>query len=75
MRITMPCSPTSWNSWKRPGAAARSVNAVLTATYWELGRRIVEREQGAVGRARYGEGLRRKLADDLTGDRAKYRRT
>ena len=25
--------------------AARSVNALLTATYWELGRRIVEYEQ------------------------------
>ena len=26
-------------------AAARSVNAVMTATYWEVGRRIVEEEQ------------------------------
>jgi len=25
--------------------AARSVNAILTATYWEIGRRIVEFEQ------------------------------
>ena len=25
--------------------AVRSVNAVLTATYWEIGRRIVEFEQ------------------------------
>lgn len=26
-------------------AVARSVNAILTATYWEIGRRIVEHEQ------------------------------
>ncbi len=28
-------------------AAARSVNALMTASYWEIGRRIVEFEQGA----------------------------
>jgi hypothetical protein len=27
-------------------AAARAVNAIMTATYWEIGRRIVEHEQG-----------------------------
>jgi hypothetical protein len=26
-------------------AAARSVNALMTSTYWEIGRRIVEAEQ------------------------------
>ena len=26
-------------------AAARSVNSIMTATYWEVGRRIVEQEQ------------------------------
>lgn len=26
--------------------AARSVNALMTASYWEIGRRIVEFEQG-----------------------------
>ena len=26
-------------------AAARNVNALMTATYWEIGRRIVESEQ------------------------------
>ncbi len=26
--------------------AARSVNAVLTSAYWQIGRRIVEHEQG-----------------------------
>ncbi len=29
-------------------AVARSVNSVMTATYWLMGRRIVEVEQGAV---------------------------
>ena len=28
-------------------AAARSVNSIMTETYWEVGRRIVEEEQGA----------------------------
>ncbi len=37
-------------------AAARSVNALMTASYWEIGRRIVEFEQGGQGRADYGAG-------------------
>ena len=46
--------------------AARSVNSILTATYWEIGRRIVEFEQGGKTRAEYGERLLVRLADDLT---------
>lgn len=46
--------------------AARSVNAILTATYWEIGRRIVEFEQGGKERAGYGEELLVRLAGDLT---------
>jgi len=46
--------------------AARSVNAVMTATYWEIGRRIVTFEQGGEQRAEYGEALIRRLAADLT---------
>lgn len=46
--------------------AARSVNAVLTVTYWEIGRRIVEFEQGGMRRAGYGEALLRRLSHDLT---------
>lgn len=45
--------------------AARSVNAVLTATYWEIGRRIVEFEQGGQKRAGYGESLLQRLSADL----------
>ena len=46
--------------------SARSVNAVMTATYWEMGRRIVEHEQGGVGRAEYGAALLKRLSSDLT---------
>ena len=46
--------------------AARSVNAVMTATYWELGRRIVEYEQAGEGQADYGAVLVSQLALDLT---------
>ena len=47
-------------------AVARSVNCLMTATYWEVGRRIVEFEQRGVSRADYGEGLLMRLAADLT---------
>ena len=47
-------------------ASARTVNAFMTATYWEVGRRIVEFEQGGAKRAGYGEELLARLADDLT---------
>ena len=47
-------------------AAARSVNAVMTATYWAVGRRIVEFEQGGEDRAAYGTRLIARLAVDLT---------
>ena len=46
--------------------SARAVNAVMTATYWEIGRRIVEFEQGGEKRAGYGEELVRRLSEDLT---------
>jgi predicted nuclease of restriction endonuclease-like (RecB) superfamily len=46
-------------------AAARTVNALMTATYWEIGRRIVEFEQGGEKRAEYGEALLQRLAQDL----------
>ncbi len=46
--------------------AARSVNSILTATYWELGRRIVEFDQKGEKRAMYGRALLKKLSVDLT---------
>ena len=47
-------------------AVARSINAAMTATYWEIGRRIVEFEQGGADRATYGDALVGRLAKDLT---------
>jgi len=46
--------------------AARAVNAVMTATYWEIGQRIVEVEQRGRERAAYGSQLIERLADDLS---------
>lgn len=47
-------------------AGARSVNCLMTATYWEVGRRIVEFEQQGRSRADYGEELLYRLGRDLT---------
>ncbi len=47
-------------------AASRSVNALMTATYWEVGRRIIESEQGGQERATYGEELIKRLGSDLS---------
>lgn len=47
-------------------AAARSVNALMTTTYWLVGKRIFEEEQRGKGRADYGARLVWQLAEDLT---------
>lgn len=47
-------------------ASARAVNSIMTATYWEIGRRIIELEQGGEGRAEYGEEILKRLGSDLT---------
>ncbi len=46
--------------------SARAVNALMTATYWEIGRRIVEFEQRGEKRAGYGDELLKRLGEDLT---------
>jgi predicted nuclease of restriction endonuclease-like (RecB) superfamily len=46
-------------------SSARAVNALMTATYWEIGRRIVEFEQAGKMRAAYGEALMERLSADL----------
>ena len=46
--------------------SARSVNAILTATYWEIGRRIVEFVQEGEPRAEYGDEVLERLSSDLT---------
>lgn len=47
-------------------AAARSVNALMTASYWSIGQRIVEFEQGGQERAMYGQALLKSLSADLS---------
>jgi predicted nuclease of restriction endonuclease-like (RecB) superfamily len=47
-------------------SAARSVNAILAASYWQVGRHIVEHEQGGKRKAGYAEELFKQLAADLT---------
>jgi predicted nuclease of restriction endonuclease-like (RecB) superfamily len=47
-------------------SAARSVNCVMTAAYWLIGRRIVAGEQKGEIRAEYGKELIEHLADDLS---------
>jgi predicted nuclease of restriction endonuclease-like (RecB) superfamily len=47
-------------------ASARTVNALMTATYWSIGRHIVELEQQGKSRADYGEELLKRFASDLT---------
>jgi hypothetical protein len=46
--------------------AARSINSLMTATYWEIGRRIVQYEQKGEARADYGQQLVEQLANDLS---------
>jgi predicted nuclease of restriction endonuclease-like (RecB) superfamily len=47
-------------------SAARSVNSIMTAAYWLIGRRIVKVEQGGRERAGYGEALLARLSADLS---------
>lgn len=48
------------------GSAARSVNALITASYWLIGHRIVEFEQSGDERAEYGTALIERLSEELT---------
>lgn len=45
--------------------SVRTVNAIMTATYWEIGRRIVKYEQQGKLRAQYGAQLLERLSLDL----------
>jgi len=47
-------------------STGRVVNSIVTVTYWEIGRRIVEYEQKGEPRAEYGAMLLKRLAVDLT---------
>ncbi len=65
---TYTSDTSQFASWQRASirSSARAVNTIMTATYWEVGRRIVEFEQGGERRDEYGETLIKKLAVDLT---------
>lgn len=47
-------------------SAARSVNSILVQAYWEIGRYIVEFEQGGDLKSEYGSKLIERLSRDLT---------
>lgn len=46
--------------------AYQTINTILTTTYWQIGRQIVEFEQGGKERAEYGEAIIKQLSVDLT---------
>ena len=46
----------------------RSVDAIQVRTCWEIGRHIVEFEQGGATRAEYGKRLLPRLAESLTAE-------
>ena len=45
--------------------AVRSVDFCRVQMYWQIGRRIVEEEQGGSARAEYGKGLIKTLAQEI----------
>ena len=44
----------------------QTINTVMTETYWQIGRKIVEEEQNGNQRAKYGKGLIKILSGELT---------
>ena len=51
---------------KGRAAAYAAVNTTMIATYWNIGRRIVEEEQHGKERAEYGKNLINTIANELT---------
>ena len=73
-RVSQGAGRSNYTAWSGGIAAlleearrqsARSVNAILTATYWEIGRRIVEFAQQGEARAGYGDEILERLSLDL----------
>ncbi len=48
--------------------AYQAVNSAMIEVYWEIGKRIVEEEQGGEQRAAYGKEIIKKLSIELTND-------
>lgn len=44
----------------------QTINTTMTQTYWQIGKKIVEVEQGGESRAEYGKKLIKNLSDELT---------
>lgn len=49
-------------------ATYTAVNSAMVAAYWQIGRRIVEEEQGGEAKAKYGDGLLKELSRALTAE-------
>lgn len=49
-------------------AAYTAVNSAMVAAYWQIGRRIVEEEQGGGAKAKYGDRLLPELSRTLTAE-------
>ncbi len=49
-------------------SAYRAVNAAMVQSYWQVGRLIVEHEQGGARRAAYGEQVLVELSRRLTAE-------
>ena len=43
-----------------------TINTTMTETYWQIGKRIVEQEQGGENRAKYGKSLLKNLSVELS---------
>lgn len=48
------------------GNAVRAVNFSMVIAYWQIGKRIVQEEQGGKGRAIYGQSVLKNLSTKLT---------
>lgn len=44
----------------------QTINSTMTETYWQIGQKIIEVEQGGEARAEYGKGLIKNLSNELT---------
>ncbi|PPK60558.1 uncharacterized protein DUF1016 [Malaciobacter marinus] len=44
----------------------QSINSTMTLTYYKIGKRIVEEEQGGEKRAEYGKALLKNLSEQLS---------
>ena len=73
--MSKPAKQTNYNNFIKELAAVidagrhtavRYVNVALVATYWSIGRRMVEYEQAGKQRAEYGQELLKRISKDLT---------